>query len=40
VVGMLVYGELVDIWVFIGAIIIFAGNYLNIWVETRKPKAM
>lgn len=40
VVGMLVYGELVDIWVFIGAVIIFAGNYLNIWVETRKPKAM
>ncbi len=40
VVGMLVYGELIDIWVFIGAIIIFAGNYLNIWWETQRPKAM
>lgn len=36
VVGMLVYGEVVDIWVFVGALVIFAGNYLNIWVETRK----
>ena len=36
VIGMLVYAEAVDIWVFIGAAIIFAGNYLNIWVETRK----
>ncbi|WP_299148260.1 DMT family transporter [uncultured Tateyamaria sp.] len=37
VIGMLVYGEVVDIWVFVGALIIFGGNYLNIWVETR-PK--
>ena len=36
VVGMLVYGEVVDLWVFIGAAIIFAGNYLNILVETRR----
>jgi|TARA_B110000908_G_scaffold171273_1_gene233437 drug/metabolite transporter (DMT)-like permease len=36
VIGMLVYSEAVDIWVFVGAAIIFAGNYLNIWVETRK----
>ena len=36
VIGMLVYAEAVDIWVFVGAAIIFAGNYLNIWVETRK----
>lgn len=35
VIGMLVYAEAVDIWVFIGAAIIFAGNYLNIWAETR-----
>jgi drug/metabolite transporter (DMT)-like permease len=38
VIGMLIYGEVVDIWVFIGAVVIFAGNYLNIWVETRRPK--
>jgi drug/metabolite transporter (DMT)-like permease len=36
IVAMLVYGEALDPWVFVGAIIIFAGNYLNIWSETRK----
>lgn len=35
VIGMLVYSEAVDVWVFVGAVIIFAGNYLNIWAETR-----
>jgi len=33
---MLFYGEALDIWVFVGAVIIFAGNYFNIWHETRK----
>ena len=36
VVGMLVYAEALDIWVFVGAAVIFAGNYLNILVETRR----
>ena len=36
VVGMWLYAEPLDIWVFIGALIIFGGNYLNIWSETRK----
>ena len=36
VIGMLVYAEAVDIWVFIGAAIIFAGNYINIVAETRR----
>lgn len=36
VIGMLAYGEAIDIWVFVGALVIFAGNYLNIWVETRR----
>ncbi|MEL6887471.1 MAG: DMT family transporter [Pseudomonadota bacterium] len=36
VVGMLVYGEALDIWVLVGAAIIFGGNYLNLWWETRK----
>ncbi len=40
VIGMLAYGEAIDIWVFVGAVVIFAGNYLNIWVETRRPKAL
>lgn len=35
-VAMLVYGEALDLWVFVGAVIIFAGNYLNIWSETRQ----
>lgn len=36
ILAMLIYGEALDIWVFVGAIVIFAGNYLNIWFETRK----
>ncbi|MEL6806338.1 MAG: DMT family transporter [Pseudomonadota bacterium] len=36
VIGMLAYNEAIDVWVFVGALIIFAGNYLNIWVETRR----
>ena len=35
ITGMLVYGEALDLWVLLGAGIIFAGNYLNIWSETR-----
>lgn len=36
VLAMLVYSEALDIRVFAGALVIFAGNYLNIWTETRK----
>ncbi len=36
VVGMLLYSEPLDIFVFLGAAIIFIGNYWNIWVETRQ----
>lgn len=35
IVGMLLYNEAIDVWVFAGAAVIFAGNYLNIWSETR-----
>ena len=35
IIGMLLYDEALDIWVFAGAAIIFTGNYLNIWSETR-----
>lgn len=38
VLGMLIYNEALDVWVFIGAAIIFAGNYINVWVESR-PQA-
>lgn len=36
VIGMLAYNETIDIWVFVGAVVIFAGNYINILSETRK----
>lgn len=36
VVAMLLYNEPLDVWVFVGAAIIFGGNYLNIWHENRK----
>jgi len=40
VVGMLFYNEPLDGWVLIGALVIFGGNYLNIWSETRKPRSI
>ena len=38
VIGMVVFGEALDVWVFVGAALIFAGNYYNILSETRKPQ--
>lgn len=38
VVGMLVFGEALDPWVLAGAALIFAGNYTNLWFETRKAQ--
>ncbi len=38
IIGMAFYGEDLDIYVFVGALIIFAGNYLNIWTQSR-PRA-
>lgn len=35
-VGMALYGEALDLWIIIGALVIFGGNYLNIWAETRQ----
>lgn len=40
VIGMMFYGEAVDIWVFIGAALIFAANYANILSETRGARRM
>ncbi len=36
VVGYAFYNETLDIYVFLGALIIFFGNYINIWTETRR----
>ncbi|WP_258523863.1 DMT family transporter [Roseovarius sp. TE539] len=35
-VGWLLYAETVDVFVFVGAAVIFGSNYLNIWIETRR----
>ncbi|QUJ77604.1 DMT family transporter [Sulfitobacter albidus] len=39
IVAMILYSEPLDIWVFVGAGVIFAANYANIWNETRKRTA-
>lgn len=38
IIGMLLYAEALDVWVFVGALIIFTGNYLNLWHEARKSR--
>lgn len=38
ILGMLIYHEPLDIYVLIGAAVIFGGNYLNIVTETRKNR--
>jgi len=40
VIGMALYGEALDIFVFLGAAVIFAANYLNIWTESRRATRM
>lgn len=36
IVGLVFYSEPLDIFVILGALLIFGGNYLNIWSETRR----
>ncbi|MEO0747104.1 MAG: DMT family transporter [Pseudomonadota bacterium] len=36
IIGLTLYAEPLDIFVILGAIIIFGANYANIWAETRK----
>lgn len=38
IIGMMFYNEPLDIWVILGAIIIFGSNYINIWSETNKKR--
>lgn len=38
VVGMAFYGEPLDIWVFVGAAVIFAANWINIRSESLKAR--
>lgn len=37
-VGWLLYEEGVDIWVLVGALLIFGGNYWSVWRETRRGR--
>ncbi len=39
IVGALFYAEAIDVLVFVGAALIFGGNYLNIWTESRNKSA-
>ena len=36
IVGLVLYNEPLDAFVIIGALVIFAANYLNIWSETKR----
>lgn len=38
VIGMMLYGEPLDPWVFIGAALIFSANYVNIALEARAER--
>lgn len=37
VIGLLLYGEPLDIFVLIGAAVIFLGIHINLWAESRDP---
>ncbi|MEO1346548.1 MAG: DMT family transporter [Pseudomonadota bacterium] len=39
IIGLTLYAEPLDIFVILGAIIIFGANYANIWAETRTTAA-
>lgn len=36
IVGMVLYNETLDIWVFVGALVIFAANYMNIAMQAQR----
>lgn len=38
-VGMVWYGEALDLWVFVGGAVIFAANFANLWSNARPAKA-
>ncbi|MGM0742961.1 MAG: DMT family transporter [Pseudomonadota bacterium] len=38
VIGLLFYDEAINLFVFLGAAVIFGANYLNLWSETRKGR--
>lgn len=34
-IALVLYGEVIEAWVIVGAAVIFGANYLNLWHETR-----
>lgn len=40
IVGVLLYNETLDLFVLLGAAVIFGGNYLNIWTDTKRPRVI
>ena len=36
-VGVLIYGEALELWVFVGGALVLVGNYGNLMAEQRKP---
>lgn len=40
IAGMLLYGEALDVWVLLGALVIFGANYVNILNETRPKRSV
>lgn len=38
IAGMVLFQEPLDIFVFVGASLIFVGNYANLWVESKKAQ--
>jgi drug/metabolite transporter (DMT)-like permease len=38
IIGLTIYGESLDVFVILGAILIFGANYANLWAETRKSR--
>jgi len=39
-VGFALYGEALDLWVFLGAALIFGGGYHMVWRESRETRAL
>jgi len=37
VLAFIVYGETVEVWVFVGAAVMAAGNWVNLRAERRRP---
>jgi drug/metabolite transporter (DMT)-like permease len=40
ILGIIIFGESLEVWVFVGAAIIFSANYLNISSEARKNRRL